>query len=45
MSIAQYFSLTVPFTVLFDTALSVATGVGGNWWTISVIAVLMDVTF
>ena len=36
---------SVPFTILFYAVLSIYTGVGGCEWTISAMAVLMDVAF
>ena len=45
MSIAQSFFLAVPLKILFSAVLSVATGVGVCWWTISGMAVFVDVAF
>ena len=46
MSIAlDLFCFSVPLEILFAAVLSVATGVGGCWWSISARAVLMDIAF
>ena len=41
----RYFSFAVPFTILFDIELSVATIVAGCWWPISARTVLVAVSF
>ena len=46
MSIAHdLFCLYLTLTMLFESVLSVATGVGGCWWRISAKVVLVDVAF
>ena len=46
MSIAQdLFCFAVPLMMLFANLFSVHTGVGGCWWVISVLVVLMAVSF
>ena len=42
---SRCFCFAVPLTMLFASVLSVATGVGGCWWTISARAVLVEVDF
>ena len=39
------FCFAVPFTTLFSSAWSVATGIGGCWWNIYAREVHMDVAF
>ena len=41
----DFFCFAVLLTILFAVILSVATGVGDCWWTISAISILVEVDF
>ena len=43
--VLDLFCFTIPLTIIFANVLSVATGVGGCWWTIYSRAIIMDVAF
>ena len=45
MSISLNFLFSVPLTILFSAALSVATGIGGCWWPIYAKTVIMDINY